>query len=66
MNNDKYKTFSTAANIRSYFSKGKGNLGTHGCVSFMFDHKGVLVIDRTEDSEVDEEELEMLVIEAGA
>lgn len=55
----------TAANIRSYFVKGKGNLGTTGCVSFMFDHKGVLVIDRDEDVQVDEEELEMLVIEAG-
>jgi len=56
----------TAANIRSYFVKGSGNLGTTGCVSFMFDHKGVLVIDRDEDITVDEEELEMLVIEAGA
>ncbi|MBI9011860.1 MAG: YebC/PmpR family DNA-binding transcriptional regulator [Clostridiales bacterium] len=54
-----------AANVRSYFSKGNGNLGTTGCVSFMFDHKGVLVIDRDEDNAVDEEELEMLVIEAG-
>ncbi len=56
----------TAANIRSYFVKGKGNLGTNGCVSFMFDHRGVLVIDRNEEKAVDEEELEMLVIEAGA
>ncbi len=54
----------TAADIRSYFVKGKGNLGTNGCVSFMFDHRGVLVIDRTED--MDEEEIEMAVIEAGA
>lgn len=56
----------TAANVRSYFVKGNGNLGTNGCVSFMFDHKGVLVIDRNEDVEIDEEELEMQVIEAGA
>ncbi len=55
----------TAPNVRSYFVKGNGNLGTTGCVSFMFDHKGVLVIDRDEDITVDEEELEMLVIEAG-
>lgn len=55
----------TASNIRSYFSKANGNLGTTGCVSFMFDHKGVLVIDRDEDKPVDEEELEMIVIEAG-
>lgn len=56
----------TAANIRSYYVKGRGNLGTNGCVSFMFDHKGVMVIDRNDDVEIDEEELEMLVIEAGA
>ncbi|MCH4888219.1 YebC/PmpR family DNA-binding transcriptional regulator [Acidaminobacter sp. JC074] len=56
----------TAANIRSYFVKGNGNLGTNGCVSFMFDHKGVLVIDRDEETNIDEEELEMQVIEAGA
>lgn len=54
----------TAADVRSYYSKCKGNLGTNGCVSFMFDRKGVLVIDRTE--EMDEEEVEMAVIEAGA
>ncbi|MBE0451787.1 MAG: YebC/PmpR family DNA-binding transcriptional regulator [Clostridia bacterium] len=54
----------TAADVRSYFSKGKGNLGTNGCVSFMFDHKGVLVIDKTEA--MDDEEMEMTVIEAGA
>lgn len=55
----------TAPAVKSYFSKGKGNLGTNGCVSFMFDHKGVLVIDRNEDVKIDEEELEMQVIEAG-
>ncbi len=55
----------TGSNIKSYYTKGNGNLGTTGCVSFMFDHKGVLVIDRDEDLTVDEEELEMLVIEAG-
>lgn len=55
----------TAADVRSYFVKGKGNLGTNGCVSFMFNHKGVLVIDKTEDSSIDEETLEMQVIEAG-
>jgi len=54
----------TAADVRSYFSKSKGNLGTNGCVSFMFDHKGVLVIDKNED--IDEEDLEMQIIEAGA
>ncbi len=54
----------TAANIRSFYSKGKGNLGTNGCVSFMFDRKGVLVIDK-KDSMVDET-VEEAVIEAGA
>lgn len=54
----------TSADVRSYFSKSKGNLGTNGCVSFMFDHLGVLVIDKTEG--MDDEEIEMAVIEAGA
>jgi YebC/PmpR family DNA-binding regulatory protein len=54
----------TAADVRSYFSKGKGNLGTNGCVSFMFDHKGVLVIDKLDA--MDDEEMEMTAIEAGA
>ncbi len=54
----------TAAAVRSYFTKASGNLGTNGCVSFMFDRKGVLVIDKTDG--VDDEEIEMSVIEAGA
>ena len=54
----------TAANIRSFYSKGKGNLGTNGCVSFMFDRKGVLVIDKK--SAMVDEEVEEAVIEAGA
>lgn len=54
----------TAANIRSFYSKGKGNLGTNGCVSFMFDRKGVLVIDKK--STMNDEEVEEAVIEAGA
>ncbi|MBN2260020.1 MAG: YebC/PmpR family DNA-binding transcriptional regulator [Clostridiales bacterium] len=54
----------TAADVRSYFSKCKGNLGANGCVSFMFDRKGVLVIDKIEG--MDPEEIEMAIIEAGA
>lgn len=54
----------TAADVRSYFVKGKGNLGTNGCVSFMFDRKGVLVIDKTDG--MNDEEVEMAAIEAGA
>lgn len=54
----------TAADVRCYFSKNGGNLGSDGCVSFMFDKKGVLIIDR--DANMDEEEIMMSVLEAGA
>lgn len=54
----------TSADVRSYFSKAKGNLGTNGCVSFMFDRKGVLVIDRKEG--MDDDEMMMMALEAGA
>lgn len=55
----------TAANVRHAFSKGGGNMGTTGCVSFMFDRKGEIVIER-EAIDIDEDELMMLAIEAGA
>ncbi len=55
----------TAANIRSAFSKGQGNIGTPGCVSFMFDKRGQIIIDREEcDQEADD--LMMLALDAGA
>lgn len=54
----------TAANVRHAFSKNGGNLGTTGCVSFMFDKKGQIIIERTED--IDEDELMMVAIDAGA
>ncbi|MDR1559782.1 MAG: YebC/PmpR family DNA-binding transcriptional regulator [Clostridiales bacterium] len=54
-----------AANIRSAFTKGGGNMGATGCVSFLFDEKGLIVLSR-EDGEVDEDELMMLALEAGA
>ncbi|KGG79582.1 transcriptional regulator [Caloranaerobacter azorensis H53214] len=54
----------TASDIRHYFSKFGGNLGSTGCVSFMFDRKGVLIIEKEEG--IDEEELMMQAIEAGA
>lgn len=54
----------TAANIRHIFSKSNGNLGQDGSVTFMFEKKGVLGIERTED--IDEDELMLLAIEAGA
>lgn len=55
----------TAADVRAAFSKYGGNLGQVGCVSFMFDKKGVIVIE-DEDSEIDEEEITMDALEAGA
>ena len=38
----------TAANVRSAFTKGNGSIGTQGCVSFMFDEKGQIIIDKEE------------------
>ncbi|MBQ3104371.1 MAG: YebC/PmpR family DNA-binding transcriptional regulator [Lachnospiraceae bacterium] len=55
----------TAGNVRSAFSKGQGNIGTPGCVSFMFDEKGQIIIDKEEcDREADD--LMMTALEAGA
>ncbi len=54
----------TAAEVRHIFDKNGGSLGTTGSVGYMFDHKGVLVVDHTE--EVDEEQLMLLALEAGA
>ncbi|MCT4613101.1 MAG: YebC/PmpR family DNA-binding transcriptional regulator [Clostridia bacterium] len=54
----------TAGNVRSYFTKGNGNMGTSGCVGFMFDKKGQIMIERSDD--IDEEELLMIALEAGA
>ena len=53
----------TAANIRHYFDKFGGNLGTNGCVSFMFDKKGVIIVEK---EGVDEDEITMDALEAGA
>ena len=55
-----------AANVRNAFTKGGGNMGTSGCVSFMFDEKGLIVIDKEEVEDKDEDELMMMAIEAGA
>ena len=54
-----------AANVRNAFTKGGGNMGNSGCVSFMFDEKGLIVIDK-EEIEMDEEELMMVALDAGA
>lgn len=54
----------TAADVRHYFDKYGGNLGTNGCVMYMFDQKGVLVIGN--DGKTDEEKLMEDALEAGA
>ncbi len=53
----------TAGNLRHYFSKHGGNLGSSGCVSFMFAKKGIIVIDA---EDIDASKLEENVIESGA
>ena len=55
----------TAANVRSAFTKGNGSIGTQGCVSFMFDEKGQIIIDR-EECDADPDELMMTALDAGA
>ena len=55
----------TASNIRNAFTKGSGNVGTPGCVSFMFDNKGQILISK-EDCKMDSDELMLLAIDAGA
>ena len=55
----------TAANVRSAFTKGQGNIGTPGCVSFMFDKKGQIIIDK-EECEMEADDLMMMALDAGA
>ena len=55
----------TAADVRHVFDKAGGNLGTTGCVSYMFNKKGVIVIEK-EIANMEEEELMMLALDAGA
>ena len=55
----------TASNVRNAFTKGNGNVGTPGCVSFMFDKKGQILINK-EDCKMDADELMMLALDAGA
>ena len=55
----------TAANVRSAFTKGGGNVGTPGSVSYMFDKKGQIIIDK-EECDMDPDELMMLALDAGA
>ena len=55
----------TAANVRSAFTKGGGNVGTPGSVSYMFDKKGQIIIDK-EECDMDADELMMLALDVGA
>ena len=55
----------TASNVRNAFTKGNGSLGTSGCVSYMFDQKGQIIIDR-EECDMDADDLMMLALDAGA
>lgn len=54
----------TAADMRHYFDKFGGNLGTSGCVMFMFDKKGIILIEN--DGSLEEEQVMMDALEAGA
>ena len=54
----------TASDMRHYFDKFGGNLGTSGCVMFMFDKKGIILIEN--DGSLDEEQVMMDALEAGA
>ncbi len=54
----------TAGNIRHYFDKFKGNMGATGCVSFLFEDKGVIVIE--DDGDIDPDALMEAALEAGA
>ena len=55
----------TAANVRSAFTKGNGNVGTPGCVSFMFDKKGQIIVDK-EETDLSADDLMMTALDAGA
>ena len=55
----------TAANVRNAFTKGQGSIGTQGCVSYMFDEKGQIIIDK-EECDMDGDDLMMLALDAGA
>jgi YebC/PmpR family DNA-binding regulatory protein len=55
----------TAANVRNAFTKGNGSVGTQGCVSYMFDQKGQIIIDK-EECDMASDDLMMLALDAGA
>lgn len=53
----------SAGNVRSAFTKGGGNMGTSGCVSFMFQEKGEIIIEK---GDKDEDEIMMIALDSGA
>ncbi len=53
-------TTRTVANVRSYFNKAGGSLGTSGCLDFLFEHKCVFRVAKSESIDVDELELELI------
>lgn len=55
----------TASNVRNAFTKGNGSIGTQGCVSYMFDEKGQIIIDK-EECDMDADDLMMMALDAGA
>ena len=55
----------TASNVRNAFTKGNGNVGTPGCVSYMFEKKGQIIISK-EEGEMDADDLMMIALDAGA
>ena len=55
----------TAANVRNCFTKGGGNVGTTGCVSYMFDQMGQIIIAK-EECDMDADDLMMAALDAGA
>ena len=55
----------TASNVRNAFTKGSGSIGTQGCVSYMFDQKGQIIIDK-EECDLDADDLMMMALDAGA
>lgn len=56
----------TAANVRNAFSKGGGNMGATGCVSFMFSEKGVIYVERDGAGKLDDDGLMLIALDAGA
>ena len=53
-----------AGNVRNAFTKGSGNMGTTGCVAFLFDKKGLIVVEKS--TAIEEDGLMLLALDAGA